>query len=104
MLLYSTDFFSNLHGACVCLVHMQVAFYFKNTERMYLPLSQDSITQFQATPCPKEAKKEMIDDSASWTIISTGIGDVMLILGEVDRFVVHLSMYKDMHPLYYSKY
>lgn len=26
---------------------------------------------FQATPCPKESNKEMINDGASWTIIST---------------------------------
>lgn len=28
-------------------------------------------SHFQATPCPKEANKEMINDGASWTIIST---------------------------------
>lgn len=47
------------------------AFYMKDTERMYLCLSQEKIIQFQATPCPKEANKEMINDGACWTIIST---------------------------------
>ncbi|RUS90631.1 hypothetical protein EGW08_001628 [Elysia chlorotica] len=47
------------------------AFYLKDTERMYLCLSQERIIQFQATPCPKEAHREMINDGASWTIIST---------------------------------
>lgn len=51
---------------------LQVAFYMKETERMYLCLSQDKIIQFQATPCPSETNKEMINDGASWTIISTG--------------------------------
>ncbi|XP_064634397.1 recombining binding protein suppressor of hairless-like isoform X2 [Lineus longissimus] len=47
------------------------AFFMKDTERMYLCLSQERIIQFQATPCPKEPNKEMINDGASWTIIST---------------------------------
>ncbi|KAK3914657.1 Suppressor of hairless protein [Frankliniella fusca] len=47
------------------------AFYMKDTERMYLCLSQERIIQFQATPCPKEPNKEMVNDGASWTIIST---------------------------------
>uniref|UniRef100_A0A8C6S0Z9 Recombining binding protein suppressor of hairless n=1 Tax=Nannospalax galili TaxID=1026970 RepID=A0A8C6S0Z9_NANGA len=46
-------------------------FYLKETERMYLCLSQERIIQFQATPCPKERNKEMINDGTSWTIIST---------------------------------
>lgn len=47
------------------------AFHMKDTERMYLCLSQEKIIQFQATPCPKEPNKEMINDGACWTIIST---------------------------------
>ncbi|UYV65544.1 RBPJ [Cordylochernes scorpioides] len=47
------------------------AFYMKDTERMYLCLSQERIIQFQATPCPKDPNKEMINDGACWTIIST---------------------------------
>ena len=27
--------------------------------------------RFQATPCPKEPNKEMLNDGANWTIIST---------------------------------
>ncbi|CAB1351856.1 unnamed protein product, partial [Coregonus sp. 'balchen'] len=52
------------------LLH-KCSFYLKDTERMYLCLSQERIIQFQATPCPKEPNKEMINDGASWTIIST---------------------------------
>lgn len=47
------------------------AFFMKDTVRMYLCLSQERIIQFQATPCPKEPLKEMINDGACWTIIST---------------------------------
>ena len=53
-------------------IYHQVAFFMKETERMYLCLSQDRIIQFQATPCPTEPNKEMINDGASWTIISAG--------------------------------
>ncbi|KAF0295612.1 Suppressor of hairless protein [Amphibalanus amphitrite] len=49
----------------------KVAFYMKDTERMYLCLSQERIIQFQATPCPKEPNKQMVNDGACWTIIST---------------------------------
>ncbi|XP_076321758.1 recombining binding protein suppressor of hairless-like isoform X2 [Tachypleus tridentatus] len=61
-LLEASDPVSQLH---------KCSFYMKDTERMYLCLSQERIIQFQATPCPKEPNKEMINDGASWTIIST---------------------------------
>ncbi|ESO05103.1 hypothetical protein HELRODRAFT_186992 [Helobdella robusta] len=47
------------------------AFYLKDTDHMYLCLAHEKIIQFQATPCPKEPNKEMINDGALWTIIST---------------------------------
>jgi len=47
------------------------AFFLKDTERMYLCLAQERIIQFQASPCAKDPNKELINDGASWTIIST---------------------------------
>jgi recombining binding protein (suppressor of hairless) len=67
------------------------AFYLKDTNRMYLCLSQDRIIQFQATECSKDLNRfnnfiknllifyhqfeyfnrETINDGACWTIIST---------------------------------
>ena len=39
------------------------------TKNIYLQVQLS--VPFQATPCPKETNKEMINDGASWTIIST---------------------------------
>lgn len=47
------------------------AFYLKGSDHSYLCLSQERIIQFKATPCAKEPNKEIINDGASWTIIST---------------------------------
>ena len=47
------------------------AFQVKDSNRMYLCLSQERIIQFQATKCPKEPNREVINDGACWTIIST---------------------------------
>ncbi|XP_065215497.1 suppressor of hairless protein-like [Planococcus citri] len=47
------------------------AFYMKDTERTYLCLSQERIIPFQASPSPLDPNKEMINDGACWTIIST---------------------------------
>jgi len=49
----------------------KVAFYMKDTPRTYLCLSQERIIPYQATPSPKEPNKEMLNDGANWTIIST---------------------------------
>ncbi|XP_058794772.1 suppressor of hairless protein-like [Phymastichus coffea] len=47
------------------------AFFLKDTDHMYLCLSQEKIVPFNATPSPKEVNKDMINDGACWTIIST---------------------------------
>jgi len=46
------------------------AFYMKDTERMYLCLSQEKIIQAAGTTC-QEPGRETIVDGACWTIIST---------------------------------
>ncbi|RNA40644.1 recombining binding suppressor of hairless isoform X2, partial [Brachionus plicatilis] len=47
------------------------SFYIKDSNRMYLCLSQEKIIQFQSTPCAKEPNRELINDGACWTIISS---------------------------------
>ncbi len=47
------------------------AFHVKDSDQLYLCLSQDRIIQFRATACQKEANRETINDGACWTIIST---------------------------------
>ncbi|KFW88674.1 Recombining binding protein suppressor of hairless-like, partial [Phalacrocorax carbo] len=47
------------------------AFQFQGSDRMYLCLSTDKVIQFQASPCPKEANRELLNDGSCWTIIGT---------------------------------
>ncbi|KAH7964145.1 hypothetical protein HPB51_027619 [Rhipicephalus microplus] len=58
------------YGSTVILLR-KCALYLKDSERMYLCLSQEKIIQFQVTPCCTYINKEIINDSALWTIIST---------------------------------
>jgi recombining binding protein suppressor of hairless len=62
VVLNANDALSQLH---------KCAFFLKDTDQMYLCLSQDRIIQFQATLNPNEMNKEIINDGACWTIIST---------------------------------
>ncbi|XP_053250073.1 recombining binding protein suppressor of hairless-like protein isoform X1 [Podarcis raffonei] len=47
------------------------AFQLHGTDRMYLSLSTEKVVQFQASPCPKEVNRELLNDSSCWTIIGT---------------------------------
>ncbi|XP_074974897.1 recombining binding protein suppressor of hairless-like protein isoform X3 [Caretta caretta] len=47
------------------------AFQFQGSNRMYLCLSTEKVIQFQASPCPKEANRELLNDGSCWTIIGT---------------------------------
>ncbi|XP_063072279.1 recombining binding protein suppressor of hairless-like protein [Engraulis encrasicolus] len=49
------------------------AFQFKDNNHMYLCLSNEKIIQFQASPCPKERSRELLNDGSCWTIIGTEI-------------------------------
>ncbi|XP_060086880.1 recombining binding protein suppressor of hairless-like protein isoform X1 [Heteronotia binoei] len=47
------------------------AFQLHGSDGMYLCLSTEKVIQFQASPCPREAKRELLNDSSCWTIIGT---------------------------------
>ncbi|XP_053937727.1 recombining binding protein suppressor of hairless-like protein isoform X1 [Cuculus canorus] len=47
------------------------AFQFQGSDHMYLCLSTDKVIQYQASPCPKEATRELLNDGSCWTIIGT---------------------------------
>ncbi|CAF1037261.1 unnamed protein product [Didymodactylos carnosus] len=47
------------------------AFYFKDSDLLYLCLVQEKIVQSPARTCSKEPLRQIINDGACWTIIST---------------------------------
>ncbi|KAJ7331972.1 hypothetical protein JRQ81_014152 [Phrynocephalus forsythii] len=47
------------------------AFQLHGTDGMYLCLSTEKVIQFQASPCPKEADRELLNDSSCWTLVGT---------------------------------
>ena len=62
VVLNASDAISQLH---------KCAFYVKDSDYMYLCLSQERIIQIQSTASLKEHTKEIVNDGACWTIIST---------------------------------
>ncbi|XP_051568911.1 recombining binding protein suppressor of hairless-like protein [Myxocyprinus asiaticus] len=49
------------------------AFQLKDSNHMYLCLSNEKIIQYQASPCPKEGNKVLLNDGSCWTIIGTEV-------------------------------
>ncbi|XP_039549088.1 recombining binding protein suppressor of hairless-like protein isoform X1 [Pimephales promelas] len=49
------------------------AFQFRDSNHMYLCLSNEKIIQFEASPCPKESNKVLLNDGSCWTIIGTEV-------------------------------
>ncbi|XP_035380001.1 recombining binding protein suppressor of hairless-like protein [Electrophorus electricus] len=49
------------------------ALQFRDSKHMYLCLSNEKILQYQASPCPKESSRELLNDGSCWTIIGTEI-------------------------------
>ncbi|XP_049335368.1 recombining binding protein suppressor of hairless-like protein [Astyanax mexicanus] len=49
------------------------AFQFRDSKHMYLCLSNEKILQYQASPCPKESSRELLNDGSCWTIIGTEV-------------------------------
>ncbi|XP_030634933.1 recombining binding protein suppressor of hairless-like protein [Chanos chanos] len=49
------------------------AFQFKDSNQMYLCLANEKIIQFQASLCPKDSSRELLNDGSCWTIIGTEV-------------------------------
>ncbi|XP_058260034.1 recombining binding protein suppressor of hairless-like protein isoform X4 [Hemibagrus wyckioides] len=49
------------------------AFQLRNSKHMYLCLSNEKILQYQASPCPKESSRELLNDGSCWTITGTEV-------------------------------
>ncbi|XP_060724387.1 recombining binding protein suppressor of hairless-like protein isoform X2 [Tachysurus vachellii] len=49
------------------------AFQLRNSTHMYLCLSNEKILQYQASPCPKESSRELLNDGSCWTITGTEV-------------------------------
>ncbi|KAG9353418.1 hypothetical protein JZ751_018014 [Albula glossodonta] len=47
------------------------AFQFKDSDKMYLCLSNEKIIQYQADACQKDPGRELLNDGSCWTIIGT---------------------------------
>ncbi|XP_017334656.1 recombining binding protein suppressor of hairless-like protein isoform X2 [Ictalurus punctatus] len=49
------------------------AFQLRNSKHMYLCLCNEEIFQYQASPCPKESSREVLNDGSCWTITGTEV-------------------------------
>ncbi|XP_053492331.1 recombining binding protein suppressor of hairless-like protein [Ictalurus furcatus] len=49
------------------------AFQLRNSKHMYLCLCNEEILQYQASPCPKESSREVLNDGSCWTITGTEV-------------------------------
>ena len=80
------------------------ALHFKDSDRMYLCLSQDRLLQYQSQSIKGHSRSETVSDGAAWTIISTerlqfSFYDAKPIISVINGHPIPLSSHQAVSPV-----